>query len=48
MKESKSMQCTVDIVWVHDHLTTALPTLSFKDITKFTLAQVKSHFEIGL
>ena len=32
MKESKSMQCIADIVWEHNHSTTALQTLSYKGI----------------
>ena len=42
MKESKSMQCIVDIVWEHNHSKTVLQTLSFKDINKSMAAQFKS------
>ena len=48
MKESKSMQCIVDIERENNHSTTVLQTVSFKDINKSTAAKVKSYFEIGL
>ena len=48
IKESKFMQCIVDIVWEYNHSKAAPQKLSFKDINKSTAAQVKSYFEMGL
>ena len=42
------MACTVDLIWDHNHSTTALQTLSFKDILPSTVEQVKEYFKSGL
>ena len=46
MKENMSRQYIEHFVWEHNHSTTALQTLNFKDINKSTAAQVKSHLEM--